>query len=136
MICLAKSEAGFKFASLLKLMKKLFAFFLIIVYAGFIGGTIWSVPLLSKYEFRQALGGNTNEVNDSEPSKEVEAPYFTRISKNLPGKIKLSRSQAPFFSARFLPQKNLIHPGKPALAFREFGTHNTPLFIKNRVFRI
>ena len=117
-------------------MKKLFAFFLIIIYAGFIGGTLWSVPLLSKYEFRQALEGSTNEVNDSESSKEVEAPHFTRIFKNLPGKIKLSRSQAPLFSVKFLSQKNITHLGKPGLSFREFTTHKTPLFIINSVFRI
>ena len=117
-------------------MKKLFAFFLIIVYSGFIGGTLWAVPLSSKYEFAKALEGNTNEISDSEPCKDIEAPHFTRIVKNLPGKIKLPRSQAYFLLVKFFSQKSLIHPGKPALASREVTAHNTPLFIINSVFRI
>ena len=117
-------------------MKKLFAFFLLIVYSAFIGGTLWAVPSSPPYEFATALEHGTNGISDSEPSKNIEAPHFTKIFKNLPGKIKLPRFQSPFFSVKFFSEKDLIHPGKLLLAFRNFTTHSTPLFIINRVFRI
>ena len=117
-------------------MKKLVAFFLIVVYSGFIGGTLLAVPVSSKYEFEKALESNNIEINDSEPSKDIEVPHFTKIFKNLPGKIKLQRSQFASFSVKFLSQKSFIHLWKPALASREFTAHNTPLFIINSVFRI
>src|SRR5215203_3726379 len=106
-------------------MKKFVAFFLIIVYSAFIGGTLWAVPSSSAYEFGKTLESNANDINDSD-CRDVEAPHFTKIFKNLPGKTKLPRAQTTFFSEKVFSQKNIIHPGKPALACREFTAHSTP----------
>ncbi len=122
---------------LLRLMKKLFAFFLIIVYAAFIGGTLLAVPSSGNYAFEQSFGGSiSNEINEPEPCNDIEAPHFSRIFKNLPGKLKLPKPHILIFSFnRFSPAANTFHE-KSNFSPTYHLVHDNPLFLKNHVLRI
>ncbi len=117
-------------------MRKTFAIFLTVIYTCFITGSLWSAPVSNFFSFEQSASGNSKEINDPEPFKDLEAPNFSKVVKNLPVKIKLPRAQFNLFQLRKPLPDNALALKKTSDGGRSFILHSTPLFIKNNVFRI
>jgi len=117
-------------------MRKTTAIFLTIIYSCFISGTLWSAPLSASFVIEQNSGEGNKEINEPEPCKDFEAPHFSKVVKNLPGKIKLPRSQNILVSFKqSLPPENFLS-GRPLAGSKQVFLHSTPIFIRNGVFRI
>ena len=116
-------------------MRKTIAIFLTIIYTCFITGTLWSAPLATYY-IVESTEESSKEINEPEPCKDFEAPNFSKVVKNLPGKIKLPRAHYIQFNLRKSPADNALSEPKLNWHSRNFILHSTPLFIRNNVFRI
>ena len=117
-------------------MRKTIAIFLTIIYTCFITGSLWSAPVSGYYCIERSTEESNKEINDPEPFKDFEAPNFSKVVKNLPVKIKLSRAHYNLFYLRKPLADDAFALKKPIPRSRSVILHNTPLFIKNNVFRI
>ena len=117
-------------------MRKTIAIFLTLIYCCFISGTLWSAPLAASFVVEKISGEGNKEINEPEPCTDFEAPHFSKVAKKLPGKIKLPRSQHIVLDVKqsFSPANSLSR--KLIVGTREVFLHNTPIFIKNSVFRL
>ena len=115
-------------------MKKLFAIFLIIIYACLIGGSLWAIPG-GEMAYNHSIEGTNNEKNESESGKEIEAHHFARVHKNLPAKLKISRACRVGQLKRFT-QPDFAYTKQSNFFSTYHLVHNNPLFLKNSVLRI
>lgn len=116
-------------------MKRALAIFFFLLYSCFISATLWAEPVFDSLVYERSLENSNNEKSKSESGKEIEAPDFVRIHKNLPAKIKIPRVQFLSLNLKKISPysasaRQLLHY-YPALFI-----YDLPLFIKHGVFRI
>jgi len=114
-------------------MKNVLAFFLTIIYACLITGSLWAIPA-DGITYEHSIEGN-NEKNESESGKEIEAHHFARVHKNLPAKLKIQRACVVAQLKRF-SQPGFIYAKQAIFSSTYHLVHTNPLFLKNSVLRI
>ena len=117
-------------------MPKAIAIFLTVLYTCFTTSTLWAAPVASYFILEQSGKESNKEINDPEPFKDFEPTHFSKVVKNLPGKIKLPKVQSVLFQLRKPVQHIVSIPGTTMHGSKNFLLPDTPLFLKNSVFRI
>ena len=115
-------------------MKNVLAFFLTLIYACLISGSLWAIPA-DGIAYEHSIEGNNNEKNESESGKEIEAHHFARVHKNLPTKLKIPRAYRVTQLKRFT-QPGSVYTKQSIFSSTYHLVHNNPLFLKNSVLRI
>ena len=117
-------------------MRRAIAIFLALIYTGFVAGNVWSAPVSAHFAIEKSAHDSNKEINDPEPLKDFEAPNFSNVVKNLPVKIKLPRAQGVLVQLKKPVRELAFITGTQKPLARNIILHDTPLFIKNNVFRI